>query len=913
MVNFIKRDNSDIFNRPILGFLFKNPKFLLSIRIIVLAIFLYAVYYGFSMPTKENIFTGAVFWGLFWALFMVFTLPTFGRIFCGICPHGFVGKYITKFGLKRNIPKWLQNRYIGIFLLVVGWWGIYYTFPGFWKSPLATAGMFGGMTILAFLFYYLYKDMSYCKYICPIGSMCRAYDKLSFTKLETYTDTCKECRTFECAKACPYDLKPFTFAKKNSMDDCTLCMECANSCEAVKFKFTKPSSKLFDKFKTINAEIWTYLLILASIPVSMTFAHGLERSNISDTMIWNQTANFFGLDGYSGGFAFMYAIVFTIFFAVVGIYLASRVLKKDFSSTFSTLGYAFAPLFILGSLGHTLETFFIKDYQTIVQGFSQAFGFGIADVSPLAKRGDAWLSYFGLLKWIGIIWTLILLYIRLKLIESTKLRKIFGYIFASLLVVFFVGINMYRGYVFDTYGAKSATHSHGSHGGAKEQLFQSVPFKDATLLQDGREKLSCSMCGMNLPQYYKTNHSAKLDGKIKQYCSIHCLCEDLLIKKQPLTDINVVDVKSLKFIDAKSAFYVVKSTKPATMSGVSKYAFASKEDALLFIQENGGELASFDEALSLALEDFIPKQRGNSQNKALLINDNQAIFFTQDNPQSKGGGRPAHAHSHGGGNKNEIPTKKLWLVFGDLQTQNIANLEIQGFSYNKNKQKQNLTFSPKENSHSFEIPNNGYYTVYAIGQNVHNDILYHKVAKFEYLHGSHGNKDKFGDIDKEIFIPTEVYFDLIRLKSEEEDNFFYKNYMGEELVFKALLDNKPLANAHINIELNTGWSKNTTTDENGIIRFHIIKDYFPKWNEFDKRYKEDLLVTMTYEQNSQNENYWLEKYTLTYPISFYPSIYDYKSYAYGLFIGLVVLLFGIFLVYKSRTLKKDYQKEVVND
>ncbi|WP_200414962.1 nitrous oxide reductase accessory protein NosL [Arcobacter sp. FWKO B] len=911
MVNFIKRDNSDIFSRPILRFIFKNPKFLFSIRIIVLAIFLYAVYYGFSHPTKENIFTGAVFWGLFWALFMVSTLPTFGRIFCGICPHGFIGKYITKFGLKRNIPKWLQNRYIGIFLLVVGWWGIYYTFPGFWKSPLATAGMFGGMTAIAFLFYYLYKDMSYCKYICPIGSMCRAYDKLSFTKLETYTDTCKDCRTFECAKACPYDLKPFTFAKKNSMDDCTLCMECANSCEAVKFKFTKPSQKLFDKFKTINAEIWVYILILASIPVSMTFAHGLDRSNISDTMIWNQTAQFFGMSSYSGGFAFVYAIVFTVFFTLFGIYLASKALKKDFSTTFSTLGYAFAPLFILSSLGHTLETFFIKDYQTIIQGFSQAFGFGIADVSPLAKRGDAWLSYLGLLKWLGIIWTLILLYIRLKLIDSSKIRKVFAYIFASLLVIFFIGINMYRGYIFETYGAKTSSHSH-SHGGTKEELFQSVPFKDATLLQDGKGKTSCSVCGMNLPQYYKTNHSAKLDGKIKQYCSIHCLCEDLLINKLPLSDIQVVDVKSLKFLDVRNAFYVVKSTKPATMSMVSKYAFEDKEEALVFIQENGGEIVDFDSALKLALEDFIPKKRGKPNgNTSITIKDNQAIFFTPNNPQSKGGGRPAH--SHGGGNKNEIPTKKLWLVFGDLDIQNIANTEILGFYYDKNRSKQELILNPKEANYSFEIPNNGYYNIYAVSEIISNYTLYHKVAKFEYLHGSHANKDKFGDIDKEILISNEVKFDLVRLKSDEEDNFFYKNYMGEELVFKALFDNQPLANADINIKLNTGWSKNIKTDQQGIAKFHIIKDYFPKWNEFDKRYKEDLLIAMTYEQDSQNENYFVEKYILTYPISFYPATSDYKSYAYGLFIGFIVLLFGIFLVYKSRTLKKDYQNEVVND
>ena len=87
---------------------------------------------------------------------MVITLPTFGRIFCGICPHGFMGKYITKFGLKKKMPKWMQNRYIGIFLLVIGWWGVNYMFPGMYRTPYATAILFTGMTLLSFLIYFLY-------------------------------------------------------------------------------------------------------------------------------------------------------------------------------------------------------------------------------------------------------------------------------------------------------------------------------------------------------------------------------------------------------------------------------------------------------------------------------------------------------------------------------------------------------------------------------------------------------------------------------------------------------------------------------------------------------------------------------------------------------------------------------------
>jgi nitrous oxide reductase accessory protein NosL len=110
------------------------------------------------------------------------------------------------------------------------------------------------------------------------------------------------------------------------------------------------------------------------------------------------------------------------------------------------------------------------------------------------------------------------------------------------------------------------------------RMFQAVPKGKATLLQEGKAKAFCPECGMTLPMFYKTNHAATVDGKVKQYCSMHCLVEDMQKGSKP-SDIKVVDVESLKFIDASKAFYVVGSSKKGTMTMVSKYAFGSKEAA----------------------------------------------------------------------------------------------------------------------------------------------------------------------------------------------------------------------------------------------------------------------------------------------------------------------------------------------
>lgn len=489
MVNFIKRNKNDIFSRPILGFLFKNQKFLLSLKIVISMIFIYALYFGFTHTNKENTFTTALFWGVFWPLFIVITLPAFGRIFCGICPHGFIGKYITKFGLKKSMPKWMKNRFIGVLLLLFGLWGTYYMLPNLLKTPLNTTIFFTILTVIAFILYFIYKDMSYCKYICPIGTLTRAYSKLSFTWLGTYKKACNECKTFECATVCPYDLKPFTFDNKNSMADCTLCMDCSNACEAISFKFKKPSSSLFLKLRPLKTEIWTFILVLASIPVGMIFHYKIGKSDFSNEMIWVKTADFFrkyidfGPIDLIGLFAFVYALILTISIAVIGMFIASKILKKEFNSIFYNLGYSYAPLFIFSTAGHALELFFTKGHEHIVEGLAYGFGFFL-NVAPLSNKGDDWLNIFGLFKWIGISWSLVILYKRINFLHVNKIRKIIAFPFAASIIIFLISINAYTGYILKTYSKTLngyGGYRNGTKYSQKNELTNTSIFKEPSM------------------------------------------------------------------------------------------------------------------------------------------------------------------------------------------------------------------------------------------------------------------------------------------------------------------------------------------------------------------------------------------------------------------------------------------------
>jgi len=93
------------------------------------------------------------------------------------------------------------------------------------------------------------------------------------------------------------------------------------------------------------------------------------------------------------------------------------------------------------------------------------------------------------------------------------------------------------------------------------------------------------------------------DGTTVGTCSIHCLAIDLIMNmgKTP-SSIEVGDFNSKELIDAEKAFWVIGGKKPGVMSKQGKWAFAKKEDAEAFVKDNGGNMATFDDAMKASFE-----------------------------------------------------------------------------------------------------------------------------------------------------------------------------------------------------------------------------------------------------------------------------------------------------------------------
>ena len=129
---------------------------------------------------------------------------------------------------------------------------------------------------------------------------------------------------------------------------------------------------------------------------------------------------------------------------------------------------------------------------------------------------------------------------------------------------------------------------------------------------------------MTLPMFYKTNHAGDVNGTTEQYCSIHCLAESM--NEHNVTNIKVVDNKTLKFIDAKGAWYVVGSNKPGTMSKISKYAFSTKKDAEAFAKEFSGEVKSFDEVIKLVQANLAKESGMIHKKQAMMAKKGEMMF-----------------------------------------------------------------------------------------------------------------------------------------------------------------------------------------------------------------------------------------------------------------------------------------------
>ena len=176
------------------------------------------------------------------ALFVLLLL-LLGNLFCMSCPFTLpreLSKWILqRLGVRQLAwPRALRNKWLPVGLLVFFFWA--YEGLALWNSPARTAVLLLLYFTAAFAVDSVFRDASFCKYVCPLGQFNFASSLLSPAEIAPRAlSTCGSCATRDCIagheasaaqpaqRGC--ELHLFLPEKQGNVD-CTLCMDCVKAC-----------------------------------------------------------------------------------------------------------------------------------------------------------------------------------------------------------------------------------------------------------------------------------------------------------------------------------------------------------------------------------------------------------------------------------------------------------------------------------------------------------------------------------------------------------------------------------------------------------------------------------------------------------------------------------------------------------
>lgn len=304
-----------------------------------------------------------------------------------------------------------------------------------------------------------------------------------------------------------------------------------------------------------------------------------------------------------------------------------------------------------------------------------------------------------------------------------------------------------------------------------------------------------------------------------------------------------------------------------------------------------------------------------SMTQALRAAD--TLWWSETMPHAEHG---SSQHSHGGPVeiRRGIYHKNLWLRSGDGpvdakyldgavsgrilltdangETKELSGGNVHGF-YGVN----------------FAMPDEGFYNLHLIRESVVDGARQLTIAKSEPL--KHSCREGHDHV-KPLMAPkrsSQVPMEIVRQRTADE-NFHSLLGYGDTASFLVLYQGEPLAGAEVTLHTARGWRNTVRTDAQGIASFMMIRDYYPPWHEFERRHRQDYVVHASHTTDdagtTDSGSYTKTRYLATLNGSYYPSTRDYRSYAYGLLLGVFALTFTGVAVYFYRRRRQHRFHEV---
>ncbi|HEY2882229.1 MAG TPA: cytochrome c oxidase assembly protein [Pirellulales bacterium] len=272
----------DLFRLPLVGDILRWPGTRRIVQFAVLVIAVLVVIDGLRGPNSSPMnLAGVVPW-IHWRGLIVIGLLAVGNVFCYGCPFMLsraVARWFTSGGVGLRWPHMLRNKWGALALLAMFFWA--YEALALWDRPLATAWIIIAYFAGAVAIDSLFRDATFCKYVCPIGQFNFVQSIISPFEIRVREPSvCSSCRTHDClrgraevaaalpiasqnpqpalvqianafspvvAKSLPgCELKLFQPRKAGNLD-CTFCLDCVTACphDNVGMILTTPTKTLW--------------------------------------------------------------------------------------------------------------------------------------------------------------------------------------------------------------------------------------------------------------------------------------------------------------------------------------------------------------------------------------------------------------------------------------------------------------------------------------------------------------------------------------------------------------------------------------------------------------------------------------------------------------------------------------------
>ena len=184
----------------------------------------------------------------------------FGRAFCGwACPFGTMHDLLSHSNAKRGVQarNYWYSKYIILFLaLALAWIALDTVFCKFCPSGSLFAAipfrLLYPEAVEFGLFFYIHMftlaltivlailiSRFWCRYLCPLGAVAGAFNKVSMLTIEWNEEKCKKCE--DCLEACKMGITKMEDIGHST--DCTLCGRCVEACSEKALRFAIKSKQ----------------------------------------------------------------------------------------------------------------------------------------------------------------------------------------------------------------------------------------------------------------------------------------------------------------------------------------------------------------------------------------------------------------------------------------------------------------------------------------------------------------------------------------------------------------------------------------------------------------------------------------------------------------------------------------------